>query len=158
MKLIKILGFLVFLTILFLQTFDAYGHLVCQSERDDLTVAERNLDFAQRDVRAQNLKIDLMWIDEFLEGPPSDPTFAFKVIDEEKKLKEYEKIRDDAQGKVNDARAARDRCIANDIRDCPGDCSKLHTQAVTSCECNCARWLSPSNRGCDCGDCSADLN
>ena len=54
------LGFTVLLALFFLQTFDIYAHLACQSERDKVATAERNLNLAQRDVRAQGLQIDEM--------------------------------------------------------------------------------------------------
>lgn len=57
MKCIKIFGLTIFLTVSFLQSFDAYGHLACPSERDDAEVAERNLKLAQQDVDAQQFKI-----------------------------------------------------------------------------------------------------
>ena len=151
------LGFTVLLALFFLQTFDTYAHLACQSERDKVATAERNLNLAQRDVRAQGLQIDEMWLTEFAEYP-SSPDFNARLKAAEDQLKAYEKTRDAAQTKVNNARAARDRCIANDTRDCPGSCSKLHTPNVTSCECNCASWMSESLSGCECAGCSRYLN
>ena len=146
-----------FLTILFMEAVDVYGHDACQSQRDDLNVANRNLNFAQRDVRAQRIKIRDMWLQE-LASEEIDHSLALRVTAEENRLKELEGIRDTRQQRVNNASAAVSRCVENDKRDCPSQCSKLHTQSVTSCECNCARWLSSSYRGCDCGPCSADLN
>ena len=153
MKFIKILGFTILLMVLFLQNYDAYGHLACQSERDDAEVAERNLKLAKKDVKAQNSKIDDMWITEAA-NYPSDPTFPFRITEEENKLKDLERKRDTAQQKVNDARRARDRCIENDRRDCPMQCSKLHTQNNTSCGCNCEY---SNSYGCECGPCSSRL-
>lgn len=150
----------VFLTLFFLQTFDAYGHLVCQSERDDVTAAERPYDHASQNLRAINAEI------AFLNIQKIDEKDSLKrhsldieiVMKERKRDNELEPAKNRALNNLNSARRARDRCIANDTRDCLGSCSKLHTQSVTSCECNCARWVSPSYRGCDCGPCSADLN
>ena len=54
------LGFTVLLALFFLQTFDTYAHLACQSERDKVATAERNLNLAQRDVAYRVFRIPVV--------------------------------------------------------------------------------------------------
>lgn len=155
MKSIKILGFTIFLTVLFVQIFGAYGHLPCQSEEDDVTATERVYNLAQQDVDILQGQIDA----KFLSGCQSSGVVESTVISAEiaglkSQLREAKRKRDTAKQNLDNARRARDRCIENDRRDCPGDCSKLHTQTNTSCECNC-RYS--SSYGCECGPCSSRL-
>ena len=154
------LGLTVFLILFFLQAFGAYGHLVCQSERDDVTAAERPYDHASQDLRAINAEIALLNIQKIGEKDQLKlQSINLTIVEKEiKRDNELKPAANRAQNNLNSARRARDRCIANDTRDCPGSCSKLHTPNVTSCECNCASWMSESLSGCDCAGCSRYLN
>ena len=150
MKVIKFSRFAILFTILFLQGFHAFGHLPCGSERDDVMAAERNLDHAKQDLKVIKTEIALLHIEK---AQTNDPLVQMKLdleitMKSRKRDNELQPRVDTAQQNVNNARASRDLCIENDRRDCPGNCSKLHTQNNTSCECNCEY---SNSYGCECG-------
>ena len=143
----------------------AFGHDACQSEKDDLADAK-----SDRNSAARSLTLTIgaaaagkYAIDQARKRPPLPDRpytkaekatlaiLAANVADATANLAS-------AQSKVDRRQRAVDRCVQNDTRNCPGNCSKLHTKSVTSCECNCSPSLSPSQSGCDCGTCSGYLN
>ena len=148
-------GILFFVTgALLFFTFDVYGHPPCESEQQAVDDAE------EADTRA-NAEVQALWgqirAQQLHMGLSSTDTADSKKDEDrlEELMDKYEaavKKRDGTGQDLDDAREALDNCTENDPRDCPGKCSKLHTQNVTSCECNCEYSIS---QGCECGPCSA---
>ena len=149
MKIIKIVGFTVFLTVLFLQSFDAYGHLPCSSEESAVDSAERAYNNAQSAVEVLEAQINTSYFAGCNSDNIMDLTNAGVQAGAARvQLKDAKKKRDDAKKKLDDARSARDKCVENDRRNCVGRCSKMHTQSVTTCDCQ-------YPVACDCGPSSA---
>ena len=103
------LGLTVFLALFFLQTFGTYGHLACQSERDDVTAAERPYDHASQNLRAINGEIAFLNLEKISEKNPLkrqsiDLSIAEKM---RKRDNEIEPAANRARNNLNNARRAR---------------------------------------------------
>ncbi len=160
MKIISVtllIAFFVFLNV------QVSGHDVCQSERDEH-------DDALDDVNDAYVKwviavgLEGAYIKELADKkkPPLPLTkgeaamLTFLTV---AAIAAYDDLQD-AESTANSKKIALGNCIALDTRDCDNDgysddCSRLHTQNVTSCECNCS---SSGTYGCECGPCSSYLN
>ena len=135
-----------------------FGHDPCSSERSEYDTAAAAVTRAGiRLGLAISAEAGYIW-QLYEKGKPPLPytkaelfllaVLAANIVDAEDVLDAAESTRDSKK-------IALENCVLLDTRDCDNDgayddCSILHTQSVTSCECNCNYGA----YGCECGSCS----
>ena len=164
MKIISVTLLIAFSVFFF--NVQGFGHDACQSQRDALASAKQTLSAAQKDFNTKSVALGLLYakIDKDRTGPDGtqrsyNATELALIAAAGKLVADAGIAVSNAQKTVNSKQQAVNNCVKLDSRDCDNDgfyndCSILHTQSRTSCECNCDYGA----YGCECGSCSSYLN
>lgn len=148
---------------LFFFNVQVFGHDACQSQRDALASARQKLSSAQDNLEEKAAALAVLT--GLIEDARTDPVTKVRrpytkaekaaIAYAGKLVVDAGMAVNSAQKAVNSKQQAVTNCVKLDSRDCDNDdkyddCSRLHTQSQTSCECNCDYGA----YGCECGPCS----
>ena len=164
MKIISVTLLIAFSVFFF--NLQVFGHDACQSQRSALSQAESELSTAKaKTTTAIGIAAALA---AAIELDRTDPNGRQRPMTNQEKVAIAaagaaviwaQDAENDARKKVNSKQTDVNNCVKLDSRDCDNDgysddCSRLHTQSVSSCECNCDSGA----YGCECGSCSSYIN